>query len=161
MKTVKLDGHTLTLDDVRAVARGAKVALAPEARKAVRRARAVVERALAEPDAVVYGVNTGFGELSRVRIGAGDLGGCSNLSFACLRRRRPSPSPRRAPSSPCARTPSPAATRSGTLDPSSRCSTPGRPKHSVVGRSWRSHFPHGGCPHRRGSHRAAPAGETP
>jgi histidine ammonia-lyase len=51
---------------------GARAELAPEAIERVRRARALVDRQVAGQDAV-YGVNTGFGALKKVRIPAGDL----------------------------------------------------------------------------------------
>jgi histidine ammonia-lyase len=63
-----LDGETLTLEAVRAVAEGFEaVALAPEARARMEASRAVIER-LVEGDAAVYGVTTGFGQLADVRI---------------------------------------------------------------------------------------------
>lgn len=66
--TVTLDGETMTPADVVAVARrGAPVAIAAEAREAVRDSRERVEDILAG-DEVVYGVNTGFGELVTERI---------------------------------------------------------------------------------------------
>ncbi len=58
----------LTLAEVAAVARaGAEVALAPGALGRVRMARAFVDR-LTEEDRTVYGITTGFGHLSRVKI---------------------------------------------------------------------------------------------
>jgi len=61
---VPLDGRSLRLPDVLAVARGsAPVALAPEARRAMAESRAAVDRAVREGRAV-YGVTTGFGGLS-------------------------------------------------------------------------------------------------
>ena len=70
--TIRLGGRTLALEDVERVACGARSALAREARARVAASRAVVERALAG-DALVYGVNTGFGHLATVRIAEGDL----------------------------------------------------------------------------------------
>jgi len=73
MRTVRLTGRSLRLEDVRAVAReGARVEIDPEARTAVRAARAMVDR-LAASDAATYGVNTGFGALAEVRVAQGDL----------------------------------------------------------------------------------------
>src|SRR5438067_2872771 len=70
---VALDGEALRVGDVVAVARhGAPVALGPEARRRLEDARAVVEDVIARGE-VVYGVNTGFGELSRVHISDADL----------------------------------------------------------------------------------------
>jgi histidine ammonia-lyase len=66
--TVTLDGHSLTIQDVVAVARhDARVAAAPRAVGAVHASRAVVETALRRGD-TIYGVNTGFGKLAHVRI---------------------------------------------------------------------------------------------
>ena len=65
---VVLDGKSLTLADVLAVARyGAKVDISSEAIRKMARARAQVEAILekAEP---VYGINTGFGAFSQVSI---------------------------------------------------------------------------------------------
>jgi len=70
---ITLDGHSLTLDDLVAVAAGAPVSIAPAALDRVDAARRVVDR-LAASGAVVYGVNTGFGSLADVRIPAADLG---------------------------------------------------------------------------------------
>ncbi|CAN5346205.1 histidine ammonia-lyase [soil metagenome] len=65
---VGLDGRSLTLADVGAVAReGAPVQLSAEARQQMLRTRGVVEAAADSGDAV-YGVNTGFGKLSEVSI---------------------------------------------------------------------------------------------
>jgi histidine ammonia-lyase len=65
---VVIDGDSLQLEDVVAVARGrATVELAPAAVPKVIRAREYVERLLAE-NAVVYGVTTGFGKFADVRV---------------------------------------------------------------------------------------------
>ena len=65
---VVLDGNSLTLEQVTAVARdGAPVSLGAHARKRAQAARTVVER-LAAQRAVAYGVTTGFGKLSEVAI---------------------------------------------------------------------------------------------
>ncbi|HEV8322672.1 MAG TPA: histidine ammonia-lyase [Myxococcota bacterium] len=68
-------GSRLTLEHLRAVARGgATVVFDEPARASVRRARAAVERILAQAaHAPVYGVNTGFGALADKRIAAADL----------------------------------------------------------------------------------------
>src|SRR5690348_15508503 len=61
-------GQRLTAAEVVAVAReGARVRLAPEADERIGAARALVERLCAE-DRTVYGITTGFGHLSRVKI---------------------------------------------------------------------------------------------
>jgi len=65
---VTLDGRSLSLEDVVAVARhGASVAIAPEALDGVRASRRTVEDMLAR-GATIYGVTTGFGKLAHVRI---------------------------------------------------------------------------------------------
>lgn len=72
-ETVRLTGRTLTIDDVRRVAReGARLVVADEARTRVRAARAFVDK-LAAADEPTYGVNTGFGTLAEVRIDKADL----------------------------------------------------------------------------------------
>ena len=72
-QNVSVDGRTLTLDALKAVAEGrARVALAPEAADRMRASRAVVERVVAS-GAAVYGVTTGFGKMSDVRIPADKL----------------------------------------------------------------------------------------
>jgi histidine ammonia-lyase len=66
--TVTLDGRSLSIADVVAVARhGARVAVAPDTRDRVARSRAGVEAAVARGE-TIYGVNTGFGKLAHVRI---------------------------------------------------------------------------------------------
>jgi histidine ammonia-lyase len=65
---LELNGQRLSLAEIAAVARGAEgVALSDGARERVERSRTVVEQIIAE-DRTVYGVNTGFGRLSDVRI---------------------------------------------------------------------------------------------
>jgi histidine ammonia-lyase len=73
MQRVLLDGDTLTLEEVLAVAAGrARAELAPSARDRVRRARALVD-ARADDGAAHYGINTGFGTLAEIRIAPEDL----------------------------------------------------------------------------------------
>ena len=65
---ITIDGHTMMLAEVEAVARDrAAVRLADEAAARVRASRALLE-GLLEGEAPVYGVNTGFGRLADVRI---------------------------------------------------------------------------------------------
>jgi histidine ammonia-lyase len=67
-RTIPLAGASLSIDDVVAVARqGGHVVLTEEARQAVLRGRRVIEAILGHGD-TVYGVNTGFGSLARVRV---------------------------------------------------------------------------------------------
>ena len=73
MKTIVLDGNSLTLEDVLLVARGrATVRVSAAARERVHRGRAYVEQLIAE-DSVVYGVTTGFGKFAEVRIEGPDV----------------------------------------------------------------------------------------
>ena len=73
MARVTLDGQPLGIADVLAVARaGAAVELGAEAHRRLLLARGEVEAVLASGRAV-YGINTGFGSLSRVRIPSEDL----------------------------------------------------------------------------------------
>jgi histidine ammonia-lyase len=70
---VVLDGTRLTLAEIEQVARQRRpVAVAPEALRAVDRARHVVDDVLARGQ-VVYGVNTGFGNFSEIVIPPGHL----------------------------------------------------------------------------------------
>src|SRR5688572_22455983 len=65
---VVLDGNSLTIDDVFAVAvRSAPASLAPSARQRALESRRHVE-AIVERNAVAYGVTTGFGKLSDISI---------------------------------------------------------------------------------------------
>ena len=66
---LSLDGNSLTIAETCAVARArtADVSLAPAARAAMERSRAVVDR-LAAGDDPIYAVNTGVGLLAGVRI---------------------------------------------------------------------------------------------
>jgi histidine ammonia-lyase len=65
---IELDGATLTLDQIVAIAdRGEQVALSDAARTRVRASRAVVDR-VARGDRPAYGINTGFGSFADVRI---------------------------------------------------------------------------------------------
>jgi histidine ammonia-lyase len=73
MRHVLLDGDTLKLEEVQAIARAeAHVELAPSARERVRASRALVEERL-EDGEPHYGINTGFGTLAEVRIDRADL----------------------------------------------------------------------------------------
>ncbi|MEF8756883.1 MAG: aromatic amino acid lyase, partial [Halobacteriales archaeon] len=73
MTDVRIDGESLTPEEVAAVAReGARVALTDEARTKIRASRERIEDIL-EHDEAVYGVNTGFGDLVSERIPKEDL----------------------------------------------------------------------------------------
>src|SRR5271166_174520 len=69
---VALDGTSLTIDDVAAVAFGsAPVSITKDARARMRVARAVVEAASARGEPV-YGLTTGVAERKRVAVASGD-----------------------------------------------------------------------------------------
>ncbi|MFI5248988.1 MAG: histidine ammonia-lyase [Gemmatimonadales bacterium] len=65
--TIVLDGESLRIADVAAVADGASVSLSGGARDRMARTRAIVD-AIVERRDVVYGITTGFGKLSDVAI---------------------------------------------------------------------------------------------
>lgn len=68
MKTIQLDGMSLTLGQFDAVVHGAATTtLSAEAKQRIERARATVDDAL-EQGKTIYGVTTGFGDLATVRI---------------------------------------------------------------------------------------------
>jgi hypothetical protein len=70
---LELDGQPLSLDQVSKVATGSmSVAIAPGARQRIAASQAVVERIVTSNE-TAYGINTGFGKLSDVRIGIEDL----------------------------------------------------------------------------------------
>ena len=70
---LKLDGQRLSLAQIAAVAAAKEtVALSDSARQRVEESRRIVEAIVAE-GRTVYGVNTGFGRLSDVRIDASEL----------------------------------------------------------------------------------------
>jgi histidine ammonia-lyase len=64
---VVIDGNSLTIDDVYAVAHGATVTLSPTAAGRMRATRGIVD-ALVERNEVAYGITTGFGKLSDIAI---------------------------------------------------------------------------------------------
>jgi histidine ammonia-lyase len=68
MQTIILNGQALSLEEIEAVSiAGCPVGIDPEARARIAESRALIEKILAEGQ-TVYGVNTGFGKLSDVRI---------------------------------------------------------------------------------------------
>jgi histidine ammonia-lyase len=70
---IVLDGSSLSLDDLVAIAYdGAEVTLAPAARARVSAARDVVD-AFAQRDTPTYGINTGFGDFAEVKVAADSL----------------------------------------------------------------------------------------
>lgn len=84
---LKLDGESLTIEEVVAVAReGAEVApLEESVRARMEASRAWVERTVREGRTAVYGVNTGFGSLASERIDAARAGQLSrNVILKCV-----------------------------------------------------------------------------
>ena len=68
IKIVRIDGHSLTLERLVAVARfGAQVELTDEAREAISRSRALAEK-IASEKRVAYGITTGFGDFATVAV---------------------------------------------------------------------------------------------
>jgi histidine ammonia-lyase len=67
--TCVLDGQSLAIKDVVGVARDAavRIAVQPEARRALLDSRRLVDRAIGSGE-TIYGINTGFGKLANVRI---------------------------------------------------------------------------------------------
>jgi len=63
--TIRLDGSSLTIEKLVAIAHGEKVELAPESLECIRICRAMVEEKLAAKE-IMYGTNTGIGEFSEV-----------------------------------------------------------------------------------------------
>jgi histidine ammonia-lyase len=74
VNTLTLDGASLTPEALLPLARGAELelAIAPAAKEAVARSRAVVDRHVEQGD-IVYGLTTGFGRLKNVAIDRTDL----------------------------------------------------------------------------------------
>ena len=67
MSSIKLDGSTLTSDEIALVANGNQVEVATDAWGAINRSREVVV-GIIERGETVYGINTGFGALHNVKI---------------------------------------------------------------------------------------------
>jgi len=85
---IQLDGASLTLEHLNRIAQGSvDLKLADEALARMSRSRRIVEEILRAPTGrVIYGVNTGFGKLSDVRISPDDLQALQKnliLSHAC------------------------------------------------------------------------------
>jgi histidine ammonia-lyase len=73
MKKVELDGRSLSLSEIVAVSvHGAEVSIASSANPRINASRKVVEDLLSRGE-TAYGINTGFGKLSDVRIGPDEL----------------------------------------------------------------------------------------
>lgn len=68
MKTIRLDGNSLTIPDLYNAAVGSsKISFLPAAVKKMRRSRQVVEDWIKHGE-TIYGVTTGFGEFSNIKI---------------------------------------------------------------------------------------------
>jgi len=68
MEEVTLDGNSLSIEQIVAVARqGASVSVSDQARAQVQRSRDFLEKCVKE-DIAIYGVTTGIGEFARIRI---------------------------------------------------------------------------------------------
>ncbi len=83
--TMQIDGSNLTIDKVVRVARKyTEAELAPEARGKMNLSRDLIESILAEKK-IVYGVNTGFGQLSNVSISEDEIDLLQyNLVVSCV-----------------------------------------------------------------------------
>src|SRR6202041_1643264 len=72
-EVVELDGRSLSLEEIASVAlKGCAVAIAPGSYALMDASRAVVEGVVTRAE-TAYGINTGFGKLSDVRIGPDQL----------------------------------------------------------------------------------------
>ncbi|MAJ29271.1 histidine ammonia-lyase [bacterium TMED181] len=70
---IRLNGHSLTLEDLRKIARGSvSLSIAASAAKEVRHAARLVDRA-AHGEEPRYGINTGFGRFCNIRISEKEL----------------------------------------------------------------------------------------
>ena len=85
---ILIDGNTLSLEAMRDVACGAEVGVADGVRERVEASRRVVDRILST-DEPVYGINTGFGKLSDVRIRPSRRGSSSSTPCTSTRRTPP------------------------------------------------------------------------
>ena len=73
LKKLLIDGESLTIEDVVAVARGnAEVALSEKAKEKVRQSRETLEQFVKDKK-ILYGVTTGFGALGNVAISTNDV----------------------------------------------------------------------------------------
>ncbi|NLC95316.1 MAG: aromatic amino acid lyase, partial [Bacilli bacterium] len=73
MKTIVIDGNSLSLEDFIEVVRfKAKVIISDEAKDRITKCRTYLEE-LINRDNIIYGVNTGFGKLSQIKINLSDM----------------------------------------------------------------------------------------
>ena len=68
VRQLTIDGHSLTLEQLVAVARyGAKVTISPQAIEAMKKSRALADR-ISREKRVAYGITTGFGDFANVAV---------------------------------------------------------------------------------------------
>jgi histidine ammonia-lyase len=68
-KTYQIDAGQLGLEDIGYIlAKGSRLALAAESRRAIQHCSDYLERKLRESDELFYGINTGFGSLCNIHI---------------------------------------------------------------------------------------------
>jgi histidine ammonia-lyase len=73
MKIIYLDGNSLTIEQVMQIAvRNIPVGLSPRAIRAIKASRRLID-SWVEKDRIIYGVTTGFGEFSNVKIDRADI----------------------------------------------------------------------------------------
>ena len=73
MRDVVIDGNSLTLDDAVALSLGmANGVVSDDSKRSMYASRLAIEQII-ESDDVIYGINTGFGAMSSVRIEGNDL----------------------------------------------------------------------------------------
>lgn len=74
METFHLGADALTLEQIKDIIRNRKrIALSNEARERIQQCRSYLDKKLADNDRAVYGVNTGFGSLCKVKISDSEL----------------------------------------------------------------------------------------
>ena len=73
MREVVIDGNNLRLEDAIDLSKGmARAVISDKSLNEMSASRLAVEQII-QSDKVVYGINTGFGAMSKVRIDGGDL----------------------------------------------------------------------------------------
>ena len=73
MRDVVIDGNHLNIEDAVALSKGlARATISDKSMKAMSASRQAIEKII-QSDEVVYGINTGFGSMSSVRISGSDL----------------------------------------------------------------------------------------
>ncbi len=73
MNVVEIDGNNLSIEESIAISQGnINVKLSDDAKNKIKKSRDAVEKIVSSND-IVYGINTGFGALSSVKINLEDL----------------------------------------------------------------------------------------